>query len=79
MKRFASILALIVGIAVSAAGTASAGTNVGVQQARISQTALASAPAVQFGGGTRSVNLNASNASAANFASINQWLAQFSH
>jgi hypothetical protein len=79
MKRFAATLALVVGIAGSAVGTASAGTNVGVQLATITQTSVAIAPAVQFGGGTLSSNNNQSNAAAANFASINQWMLQLSH
>jgi hypothetical protein len=81
MKRFATTLALVVGIAGSAVGTASAGpnTNVGVQLATITQTSVAIAPAVQFGGGTLSSNNNQSNAAAANFASINQWMLQLNH
>jgi hypothetical protein len=79
MKRFATTLALVVGIAGSAVGTASADTNVGVQLATITQTSVAIAPAVQFGGGTLSSNNNQSNAVAANFASINQWMLQLNH
>jgi hypothetical protein len=79
MKRFATTLALVVGIAGSAAGTASADTNVGVQLATITQTAVAIAPAVQFGGGTLSSNNNQSNAAAVNYASINQWMLQLNH
>jgi hypothetical protein len=79
MKRFATTLALVVGIAGSAVGTASADTNVGVQLATITQTSVAIAPAVQFGGGTLSSNNNQSNATAANFASISQWMLQLNH
>jgi hypothetical protein len=79
MKRFATTLALVVGIVGSAAGTASADTNVGVQSARITQTAVAIAPAVQFGGGMLSKNTNQSNAAAVNYASINQWMLQLNH
>lgn len=79
MKRFATTLALVVGIAGSAAGTASADTNVGVQAATITQAAVAIAPAVQFGGGTQSSNNNQSNAAAVNYASINQWMLQLNH
>jgi len=79
IKRFAKILALTVGVGVSAVGTASADTNVGVQSASIKQTAVASAPAVQFGGGTQSINLNSSYAAAANYASISQWMVQLNH
>jgi hypothetical protein len=76
MKRFAATLALLVGIGGSTVGIASADTNVGVQSASIKQTALASAPAVQYAGGKGSVNLNSSHATAANYASISQWMFQ---
>jgi hypothetical protein len=80
MKRFASTLALVVGIAGSAVGTASAGdTNVGVQLASITQKSVAIAPATQFGGGTFSTNYNQANAASANYASINQWMLQVNH
>lgn len=79
MKRFATILALLVGVGVSATGTASADTNVGVQLASIKQTAVASAPAVQFAGGTQSTNQNSSSATSANFAKISQWMVQLNH
>ena len=80
MKRFAIALALVVGIGVAGVGTAGAAdSNVGVQVASITQTALASAPAVQFGGGFLSANVNASYANAANYASISQWQAQINH
>jgi hypothetical protein len=81
MKRFALAVALVVGVGAAGAGTAGAApnTNTGVQVANITQTALASAPAVQFGGGFLSTNVNASYANAANYASIAQWLAQLNH
>ena len=78
MKRIASIFAAGVCAAGTFAGVSSAGgPNVAVQSASIKQAALANAPATQFAGGTLSVNINASNASAANYASITQWLTQF--
>jgi hypothetical protein len=78
MKRLASILALVVGIAGTTAGTAGApdNTNVGVQLASIEQKADAFAPAVQYGGGTFSTNQNSSYASATNAAAIVQVLSQ---
>ena len=80
MKRFAAVLALVVGVGATGVSTAGAAdSNVGVQVASITQTALASAPAVQFGGGFFSTNLNSSYAHAANYASISQWQAQFNH
>ena len=42
-------------------------------------SAVAIAPAVQFGGGTLSTNNNQSNAAAVNYASINQWMLQLNH
>jgi hypothetical protein len=77
MKRFATIFALGVGVMAASVGTASADTNVGVQLASIKQTAVASAPAVQYAGG--SFNSNSSSAVAANYASINQWMLQLNH
>jgi hypothetical protein len=80
MKRFAIALALAAGLGAAGAGTAGAAdTNVGVQVATITQTSVALAPAVQFGGGWFSSNLNASYASAANYASITQLQAQINH
>ena len=79
MKRFATTLALVVGVAGSAVGTASADTNVGVQLASITQKSVAIAPAVQYAGGKGSTNNNQSNATAANFASINPWMLQLNH
>jgi hypothetical protein len=76
MKRFAATLALLVGIGGSTVGIASADTNIGVQSASIKQTAVASAPAVQYAGGKGSVNLNSSHATAVNYASISQWMFQ---
>jgi hypothetical protein len=76
MKRFATTLALLVGIGGSTVGIASADTNVGVQAASIKQTAVANAPAVQYGGGKNSANFNSSRATAANYASISQWMFQ---
>ena len=75
MKRFASVLALTGALAGVGAGTASADTNFAVQAASIDQKAGAYARAVQFGG-SWSLNYNQSNASAANYASIGQWLVQ---
>ena len=75
MKRVASILAVTGVLAGAGAGTASADTNFAVQAASINQKAVAYAPAVQFGGAS-SINLNQSNASATNYASIGQWLVQ---
>ncbi len=78
MKRLVVVLALVVGVGAGGASSArAADSNVGVQLASISQTALASAPAVQFGGGFFSINRNSSYASATNYASISQWQAQF--
>lgn len=80
MKRFAIAFALVAGVGAIAVGTAGAAdSNVGVQLGYITQTSVASAPAVQFGGGFLSTNLNASYASSANYASIVQWLAQSNH
>ncbi len=80
MKRVVIALALVLGAGVTGASTAQAAdTNVGVQLASITQTAVANAPAVQFGGGFLSTNLNASYADAANYASIVQWQAQINH
>ncbi len=73
MKRIASILALVVGIAGATAGTASAQDN--VQAASITQTAAAvsEAKALQFGG-DYATNVNVSIAAAVNLASITQSL-----
>lgn len=80
MKRVAIALALVLGAGATGASTARASdTNVGVQLASISQTAVAYAPAVQYAGGYFSTNLNASYANAANYASIVQWQAQINH
>ena len=80
MKRLVLALALALGAGAASAGTAGAAdSNVGVQLASITQTAVANAPAVQFGGGYLSTNVNASYANAANYASILQWQAQFNH
>lgn len=79
MKRLAIALTLVSGVGAAFAGTAGASgpdTNVGVQVATITQTSLAIAPAVQFGGGFGSVNLNSAKATSANFASIGQWQLQ---
>jgi hypothetical protein len=80
MKRIVIALALVLGVGATGASTAGAAdTNVAVQLASITQTAVAYAPAVQYGGGFLSTNLNVSHANAANFASIEQWQAQFNH
>jgi hypothetical protein len=74
MKRFVAILALVFAAVGTTTGTASANdTNVGVQVARIHQTSLAKASAVQFGG---FFSLNVANANSANYASIRQSLTQ---
>jgi hypothetical protein len=75
MKRIASILALVVGIAGATAGTASAQDT--LQVATVNQTAAAvsTAKALQFGGDS-ATNVNVSIAAALNLASINQWLTQ---
>ncbi|MDQ3876364.1 MAG: hypothetical protein M3322_12625 [Actinomycetota bacterium] len=74
MKRIASILALVVGIAGATAGTASAQDT--TQAAVITQSAAAAsqAKAWQFGGDS-ATNLNVSIAAAVNFATIDQLLA----
>jgi hypothetical protein len=79
MKRFAAVLALVVGTAGTAVGTASADSNTATQLASIKQAAVAFAPAVQYAGGTGSTNTNSSSAVAANWAQINQWLLQVNH
>jgi hypothetical protein len=79
MRRFATVVALVVGVALAAVGTASADSNTGVQVAIIKQVAVAQAPAVQNAGGTLSTNTNSSYAAAANFASIQQWMLQLNH
>ena len=75
MKRIASIVALVVGIAGATAGTASAQDT--VQAAEINQTAAAVsvAKAWQFGGDS-ATNLNLSIAAAVNLAAIDQMLTQ---
>jgi hypothetical protein len=79
MKRFATLVVLVVGVALAAVGTASADSNTGAQVAVIKQVAVAEAPAVQYAGGTFSTNTNSSYAAAANFASIQQWMLQLNH
>ena len=75
MKRIASIVALVVGIAGATAGTASAQDT--VQAASITQNAAAAsvAKAVQVGGDD-ATNVNLSIAAAVNFATITQSLTQ---
>ena len=74
MKRFVAVLAVVCAAVGTTTGTASAGnTNVGIQVAKVHQTSVAKASAVQFGG---FFSLNAAIAASANFASINQSLTQ---
>jgi hypothetical protein len=75
-KRFASVLTVVAALAATGAGTAGAhDTNVAVQSANIGQSSFAASSATQFAGPAL-VNLNASSASAANYASIVQLLSQ---
>jgi hypothetical protein len=75
MKRLATILALVIGVAGATAGTASAQDT--VQAASIGETAapVSQANALQFGGDYAS-NVNVSIAAAVNLASITQSLTQ---
>src|SRR4029453_8752872 len=79
MKRFATVVALVVGVALASVGTASADSNTGVQIAVIKQVAVASAPAVQYAGGAVSTKTNSSSAGGAKFPSIQQWMLQLNH